>query len=118
MIYWSWYCLVADPKEKNPPPSVTEGYKKIHRDALGENLGEEEHLLFLFPLAVVGGLLGDRELDLLLLVSGVGYTGCQDEKGVLGEGGAYSGDRMITESSSSVGGLIRMMEPTAEESRS
>ena len=87
-------------------------------DALGEILGEEEHLLFLFPLAVVGGLLGDRELDLLLLVSGVGYTGCQDEKGVLGEGGAYSGDRMITESSSSVGGLIRMMEPTAEESRS
>ena len=87
-------------------------------DALGETLGEEEHLLFFFPLVVVGGLLGDRELDLLLLVSGVGYTGCQDEKGVLGEGGAYSGDRMITDSSSSVGGLIRMMEPTAEESRS
>ena len=57
-------------------------------DALGEILGEDDELLLLFPFDAGGGLLGDRELDLLLLVSGVGYTGYHEVNGVLGEGGA------------------------------
>ena len=58
-------------------------------DALGENLGEDEELLLLFPFIAAGGdgLLGDNELDLLLLVSGVGYTGYHEVNGDLGDEG-------------------------------
>ena len=56
-------------------------------DARGDQCGEDEEHLLLFPYDPGIFLLGDRELDLLLLDSGVGYTGCHEENGVLGDGG-------------------------------